>query len=180
MRRRHDDWINATHILKAAGFDKPARTRILEREVQKDTHEKIQGGYGKYQGAHLSLSSSFCFFTMLTPTPIFQAHGFLSNTARRWPSATASTNGYGPSSSSSQALRPLRLHRDIPASPRPQRPSLLFLHGAVSQTRTTMRPKLPASHKVVKVLLRLPLLLLFTRNTIPRTHTCWRMTPQTT
>lgn len=53
MRRRSDDWINATHILKAAGFDKPARTRILEREVQKDPlHEKIQGGYGKYQGRH--------------------------------------------------------------------------------------------------------------------------------
>ncbi len=51
MRRRHDDWINATHILKAAGFDKPARTRILEREVQKEDHEKVQGGYGKYQGA---------------------------------------------------------------------------------------------------------------------------------
>jgi len=51
MRRRGDDWINATHILKAAGFDKPARTRILEREVQKETHEKVQGGYGKYQGA---------------------------------------------------------------------------------------------------------------------------------
>jgi hypothetical protein len=50
MRRRHDDWINATHILKAAGFDKPARTRILEREVQKELHEKVQGGYGKYQG----------------------------------------------------------------------------------------------------------------------------------
>jgi transcription factor MBP1 len=50
MRRRSDSWINATHILKAAGFDKPARTRILEREVQKDVHEKIQGGYGKYQG----------------------------------------------------------------------------------------------------------------------------------
>jgi hypothetical protein len=50
MRRRHDDWINATHILKAAGFDKPARTRILEREVQKENHEKVQGGYGKYQG----------------------------------------------------------------------------------------------------------------------------------
>uniref|UniRef100_A0A8H7N3F9 HTH APSES-type domain-containing protein n=1 Tax=Bionectria ochroleuca TaxID=29856 RepID=A0A8H7N3F9_BIOOC len=44
MRRRHDDWVNATHILKAAGFDKPARTRILERDVQKDVHEKIQGG----------------------------------------------------------------------------------------------------------------------------------------
>ena len=43
MRRRSDNWINATHILKAAGFDKPARTRILERDVQKDVHEKIQG-----------------------------------------------------------------------------------------------------------------------------------------
>lgn len=50
MRRRGDDWVNATHILKAAGFDKPARTRILEREVQKGLHEKVQGGYGKYQG----------------------------------------------------------------------------------------------------------------------------------
>ncbi|CAK7268749.1 Transcription factor mbp1 (MBF subunit p120) [Sporothrix epigloea] len=57
MRRRHDDWINATHILKAAGFDKPARTRILEREVQKDLHEKIQGGYGKYQGTWIPLEN---------------------------------------------------------------------------------------------------------------------------
>ncbi|CAK7268610.1 Transcription factor mbp1 (MBF subunit p120) [Sporothrix epigloea] len=57
MRRRHDDWINATHILKAAGFDKPARTRILEREVQKDVHEKIQGGYGKYQGTWIPLDN---------------------------------------------------------------------------------------------------------------------------
>ena len=50
MRRRHDDWINATQILKVAEYDKPSRTRILEKEVQKDLHEKIQGGYGKYQG----------------------------------------------------------------------------------------------------------------------------------
>ena len=50
MRRRSDQWINATHILKVAGYDKPARTRILEREVQKGVHEKVQGGYGKYQG----------------------------------------------------------------------------------------------------------------------------------
>ena len=53
MRRRSDDWINATHILKIAGYDKPARTRILEKEVQKGVHEKIQGGYGKYQGTQL-------------------------------------------------------------------------------------------------------------------------------
>ncbi|KAI1087522.1 ANK-repeat protein MBP1 [Rostrohypoxylon terebratum] len=57
MRRRQDDWVNATHILKAAGFDKPARTRILEREVQKDVHEKIQGGYGKYQGTWIPLEA---------------------------------------------------------------------------------------------------------------------------
>ena len=50
MRRRRDNYINATHILKAADYDKPARTRILEREVQKGKHEKVQGGYGKYQG----------------------------------------------------------------------------------------------------------------------------------
>lgn len=56
MRRRSDDWINATHILKIVGFDKPARTRILEREVQKGVHEKIQGGYGKYQGTWIPLS----------------------------------------------------------------------------------------------------------------------------
>jgi transcription factor MBP1 len=50
MRRRVDGWLNATQILKVAGFDKPQRTRILEREVQKGEHEKVQGGYGKYQG----------------------------------------------------------------------------------------------------------------------------------
>ncbi|OAL48969.1 apses-domain-containing protein [Pyrenochaeta sp. DS3sAY3a] len=55
MRRRADDWINATHILKVAEYDKPARTRILEREVQKGVHEKVQGGYGKYQGTWIPL-----------------------------------------------------------------------------------------------------------------------------
>lgn len=50
MRRRSDGYLNATQILKVAGFDKPQRTRVLEREVQKGEHEKVQGGYGKYQG----------------------------------------------------------------------------------------------------------------------------------
>ncbi|ORX49784.1 apses-domain-containing protein [Hesseltinella vesiculosa] len=50
MRRRKDAYINATQILKLAGFDKGKRTKILEREVHSLTHEKIQGGYGKYQG----------------------------------------------------------------------------------------------------------------------------------
>lgn len=52
MRRRSDAYLNATQILKVAGFDKPQRTRVLEREVQKGEHEKVQGGYGKYQGVY--------------------------------------------------------------------------------------------------------------------------------
>ena len=55
MRRRSDGWLNATQILKVAGFDKPQRTRILEREVQRGLHEKVQGGYGKYQGTWVPL-----------------------------------------------------------------------------------------------------------------------------
>nr|CAA83678.1 DNA binding protein (CDC10 partner) [Schizosaccharomyces pombe] len=50
MRRRRDSWLNATQILKVADFDKPQRTRVLERQVQIGAHEKVQGGYGKYQG----------------------------------------------------------------------------------------------------------------------------------
>lgn len=41
MRRRADGWLNATQILKVAGFDKPQRTRILERDIQKGQHEKV-------------------------------------------------------------------------------------------------------------------------------------------
>ena len=50
MRRRDDSYLNATQILKVAGVDKGRRTKILEREVQVGVHEKVQGGYGKYQG----------------------------------------------------------------------------------------------------------------------------------
>ncbi|POR39047.1 Start control protein cdc10 [Tolypocladium paradoxum] len=50
MRRRQDSWLNATQILKVAGVDKGKRTKILEKEIQTGEHEKVQGGYGKYQG----------------------------------------------------------------------------------------------------------------------------------
>ncbi|SOV05902.1 related to MBP1 - transcription factor, subunit of the MBF factor [Ustilago sp. UG-2017a] len=55
MRRRSDSWLNATQILKVVGLDKPQRTRVLEREIQKGIHEKVQGGYGKYQGTWIPL-----------------------------------------------------------------------------------------------------------------------------
>lgn len=55
MRRQKDGWVNATHLLKVANFDKPRRTKILERDVQTGEHEKVQGGYGKYQGTWVPL-----------------------------------------------------------------------------------------------------------------------------
>lgn len=50
MRRRSDGYINATQVLKIAGIDKAKRTKILEKEILTGEHEKVQGGYGKYQG----------------------------------------------------------------------------------------------------------------------------------
>lgn len=55
MKRKNDGWVNATHILKAANFAKAKRTRILEKEVLKEKHEKVQGGFGKYQGTWVPL-----------------------------------------------------------------------------------------------------------------------------
>lgn len=54
MRRRDDSHLNATQILKVAGLDKGKRTKILEKEIQTGVHEKVQGGYGKYQGTWIS------------------------------------------------------------------------------------------------------------------------------
>lgn len=56
MRRRSDSWINATQILKVAGIEKGKRTKILDKDIaasaepNKIPFEKIQGGYGRYQG----------------------------------------------------------------------------------------------------------------------------------
>lgn len=55
MRRRTDGYINATQILKIAGIDKAKRTKILEKEILTGEHEKVQGGYGKYQGTWIPL-----------------------------------------------------------------------------------------------------------------------------
>ncbi|ANZ74799.1 BA75_01765T0 [Komagataella pastoris] len=50
MRRCSDDWVNVTQILKIAQFPKAQRTKILEKEVHDKTHQRIQGGYGRFQG----------------------------------------------------------------------------------------------------------------------------------
>jgi regulatory protein SWI6 len=54
MRRRSDGWLNATQILKVAGVDKGKRTKVLEKEILPGEHEKVQGGYGKYQGTWIT------------------------------------------------------------------------------------------------------------------------------
>ncbi|PWN94929.1 hypothetical protein FA09DRAFT_323368 [Tilletiopsis washingtonensis] len=56
MRRRADGFLNATQILKIAGVEKARRTKILEREILTGEHEKVQGGYGKYQGTWIPLA----------------------------------------------------------------------------------------------------------------------------
>ncbi|PWN30714.1 apses-domain-containing protein [Jaminaea rosea] len=72
MRRRADGWINATHILKVVGLDKPQRTRVLERDVQKGTHEKVQGGYGKYQGTWIPLNQAIDLAKAYNVQDLFQ------------------------------------------------------------------------------------------------------------
>ncbi|MCJ1309546.1 transcriptional regulator swi6 [Agyrium rufum] len=54
MRRRTDSWLNATQILKVAGVEKGKRTKVLEKEILSGEHEKVQGGYGRYQGTWIN------------------------------------------------------------------------------------------------------------------------------
>ncbi|CAL9737661.1 regulatory protein Swi4p [Monosporozyma servazzii] len=58
MRRVKDDWVNVTQVLKLAKFPKTQRSKILEREVVFMEHEKVQGGYGRFQGTWISLENT--------------------------------------------------------------------------------------------------------------------------
>ncbi|ORX61521.1 apses-domain-containing protein [Hesseltinella vesiculosa] len=57
MRRRIDSYMNATQVLKVAGLDKAKRTKVLEKEILPGVHEKVQGGYGKFQGTWIPLET---------------------------------------------------------------------------------------------------------------------------
>ncbi|GAA5943144.1 uncharacterized protein JCM15063_005216 [Sporobolomyces koalae] len=73
MRRREDSWLNATQILKVAGVDKGKRTKFLEKDIAQGVHEKIQGGYGRYQGTWIpferavELANAFNVAHLLAP-----------------------------------------------------------------------------------------------------------------
>lgn len=81
MRRKIDASLNATQILKVAGVDKSKRTRVLEREILTGEHEKVQGGYGKYQGTWISyergleLCQKYGVLGLLDPLLMFHESG---------------------------------------------------------------------------------------------------------
>lgn len=58
MIRKSDSYVNATQILRAAGLAKPQRTKVLERDVARGTHEKVQGGYAGSQGTWIPLDAA--------------------------------------------------------------------------------------------------------------------------
>ncbi|KAI8067947.1 hypothetical protein BC940DRAFT_333169 [Gongronella butleri] len=58
MRRRTDAYMNATQILKIANLDKGRRTKVLEKEILTGVYEKVQGGYGKFQGTWIPMKTS--------------------------------------------------------------------------------------------------------------------------
>ncbi|KTA97715.1 Regulatory protein SWI4 [Nakaseomyces glabratus] len=58
MRRTMDDWVNVTQVFKIAQFSKTQRTKILEKESTNMKHEKVQGGYGRFQGTWVPLEAA--------------------------------------------------------------------------------------------------------------------------
>lgn len=58
MRRTHDDWVNITQVFKIAQFSKTQRTKVLEKESNDMRHEKVQGGYGRFQGTWIPLENA--------------------------------------------------------------------------------------------------------------------------
>ncbi|QLL31590.1 hypothetical protein HG536_0B04540 [Torulaspora globosa] len=58
MRRTQDDWVNITQVFKIAQFSKTQRTKVLEKESNDMRHEKVQGGYGRFQGTWIPLENA--------------------------------------------------------------------------------------------------------------------------
>jgi len=94
MRRRSDGYLNATQILKIAGIEKARRTRILEREILTGEHDKVQGGFGTFQGTWIplqraqELAMNYSVYHLIRPLLDFdpaasRAHGPSAPPARR-------------------------------------------------------------------------------------------------
>ncbi|ODV87612.1 hypothetical protein CANARDRAFT_26989 [[Candida] arabinofermentans NRRL YB-2248] len=77
MRRLKDSYFNATQILKVVGLDRSKRSRMLENDIYQGTHEKVQGGSGKYQGTWIpyertvALCRQYEIYEVLKPLLLF-------------------------------------------------------------------------------------------------------------
>ncbi|KAJ3104452.1 transcriptional regulator swi6 [Phlyctochytrium planicorne] len=58
LRRKSDNFVNATQILKVAGLTKPRRSAIMQKEILSGSFERIQGGTGKFQGTWVTLDKA--------------------------------------------------------------------------------------------------------------------------
>lgn len=112
MRRRSDGFLNATQILKIAGIEKARRTRILEKEILTGEHDKVQGGYGTFQGTWIpryraqELAMNYSVYHLIRPLLEFDpaaSHAVTASLVKRRGEAPA------------------------PGSPRPQQPRFLTL-----------------------------------------------------
>ncbi|KAM0787536.1 hypothetical protein ACM66B_003607 [Microbotryomycetes sp. NB124-2] len=124
MRRRSDSYLNATQILKVAGVEKGQRTKILEKDITLGVHEKVQGGYGRYQGTWIpferavELANSFGVSHLLAPLfdytapppPVSLANGQPAPTLNRYAptgtSAAAQAEGHSASTILNKAREP--------------------------------------------------------------------------
>ncbi|QPG73039.1 hypothetical protein FOA43_000343 [Brettanomyces nanus] len=77
MRRVKDSFFNATQILKLVGLDRSRRYKLLETEIYQGPHEKVQGGFGRYQGTWIpydravSLSRRYDIYDVLKPLLLY-------------------------------------------------------------------------------------------------------------
>ncbi|CAO3568509.1 unnamed protein product [Mortierella alpina] len=110
---QNDSWLNATQILKVAGIEKGARTRILEHEILPGTHEKIQGGYGKYQGTWIPYQRGKDLAVTYKVEPILRA--LLNYTIPVGEVDTITPTKEMAKMKNREALKPTK----APASPRP-------------------------------------------------------------
>ncbi|KAG2225665.1 hypothetical protein INT45_012137 [Circinella minor] len=136
MRRRKDSYMNSTQILKVAGFDKGKRTRIVEREILPGVHEKVQGGYGKFQGTWIPmeiakvLAEKYNVFE--AARPLFELDmTHYDNDHNRLPTKEEALAHYDPQHTSSPPPSPLGSVITVPSpmsssiaalSPRPYNP----------------------------------------------------------
>ncbi|RUP44230.1 hypothetical protein BC936DRAFT_149740 [Jimgerdemannia flammicorona] len=132
MRRRADSYLNATQILKVAGIEKGKRTKILEREVLIGEHEKVQGGYGKYQGTWIPFEKG------KELAERYQVEPYLRPLMEYDPHAAARSGGVDRTPTKEQAMAAQRKQQQQhPPGTTTSSPLNSTMHGAMSMMAST-------------------------------------------